>query len=352
MFRIATVLAAAGGLSLVLSCAHLAVGAGNTPAFRNLSDYVNEDGTIPDGKDSNVDDTTALRRAIAEGPGVVYVGPGFYRWGDVAIPAGVTVQGAGRATVVRLSGAKQVFAQKAVSDWAVRDMVLDGEAQGDWHQRTDEGQSGIFTEGCWGFEIVGVTVRNFNGAALQFTHTDLASAGHADGGNLARIMATGNYVGVRFDIRAEYINATELSCFRNVTGCVIHAGNAKIADSNFSENVDGILIQDKDNGSHGSISTSLVNHSERYALWANAVRSGMAINGCCFFYGAIQIDGSIGVNIAGGQISCKTTVTGDGANRIADNFIILLPEWTFEFAPGTIVEGNFTDKGPWEKNTK
>jgi hypothetical protein len=64
------------------------------------------------------------------------------------------------------------------------------------------------------------------------------------------------------------------------------------------------------------------------------------------------VDESVGVSISNGQISYIVNVTGDGANRIADNYVIPLPEWTFTFAPGTIVEGSFTEDGPWEKNDR
>ena len=157
MVRISGRLALASGLLTAISCMHVATAAdGPTPFGRCLSDYANEDGSIPDARDNATDDTSALREALGEGPGVVYVGPGFYRWGDVSIPPGVAVVGAGRATVVRSNGADQIFAQRDVSDWAVRDMVLDGEAEGDWHEREDAGHNGILTDGCWGFEIVGV----------------------------------------------------------------------------------------------------------------------------------------------------------------------------------------------------
>src|SRR5262249_34014063 len=60
---------------------------------RLLSAHANDDGSRAEGKDSKQDDTSALRKALAEGPGVVRIGSGFYRWGDVEIPAGVTVVG-------------------------------------------------------------------------------------------------------------------------------------------------------------------------------------------------------------------------------------------------------------------
>lgn len=317
---------------------------------RQLSSYTNDDGTVPNGLDDGRDDTTALRKALAAGPGVVYVGPGFYRWGDVSVPAGVAVVGAGRGTIVRSSGPARIFVQQRVSDWAIRDMVLDGEAQGDWHERKDTGRCGIFVSGCWGYEIVGVTLRNFDGAGLQLAYTDLQNAGHSDGGNLERICASGNYVGIRFDTRAEYLNATELSCFHNVIGCVIHAGNVKIAASNFGDNIDGIVIQDKENGSHGAISNCLVNHNERYGLLCRNARNGMAIDGCCFFYGAILLQECAGINITSGLIGCTLKAVGEGANRIAGNHIVHMDTFQYEIAPATIVEGNFTDKGPWEHN--
>ena len=323
-----------------------------SPAARRLSDYTNANGKAPTGKDDGLDDTTALRKALSDGPGVVYVEPGFYRWGDVQIPSGVAVVGAGAATIVRSSGPKEIFVQKGAHDWAIRDLVLDGEAPGDWRQREDKGRSGIATSGCWRYEIVGVTLTNFDGAGLQLTG---ASQWHI-GGNLDRITAMGNYAGIRFDFRGEYMNASELTCYHNVVGAIIHAGNTKITASNFNDNVDGLVIDDKENGSHGAISNCLVNHNARYALMAKNAANGMVIDGCCFFYGAIRLEGCAGINITSGIIACAVSTKGTGANRIAGNYIITetgstTPPWPFELSNSTIVEGNFTKQGLWDKNS-
>jgi hypothetical protein len=322
-----------------------------TPTMRNLASFANDDGTIPDGKDDANDDSSALRKALAVGPGTVCIPPGLYRFAEVAIPSGVALVGSGAGTVVRSNGGKSIFVQQSATAWAVRDMVLDGEAAGDWHQRQDAGQSGVVADGCWGYDIVGVTLRNFSGAGVQVSHTNLGESGHAQGGNLERVTALGCFAGVRLDVRAEYLNASELSCFRNLVGCIIHAGNAKVVASNFSENVDGILIEDKDNGSHGAISSCLVNHNERYALLARNAAYGMAVDDCCFFYGAILIENSAGISITSGIIGCHITTDGPAANRIAGNYVI--PEsWEFKFCPATIAEGNFTAIGLWDKNTR
>ncbi|NSW56180.1 MAG: hypothetical protein HPY44_09205 [Armatimonadetes bacterium] len=75
-------------------------------------------------------------------------------------------------------------------------------------------------------------------------------------------MAPGNWL-ERTDQGAEYINATGLCCESNVTGGIVNAGNAKITDSNIINNVDGLVLKDGDNGSHGIIGNCLPNHNQR-----------------------------------------------------------------------------------------
>jgi hypothetical protein len=317
---------------------------------RSLSDFTNNDGSRPDGKDDLNDDTSAIQKALAAGPGVVYIGPGFYRWSEVSIPAKVTVVGAGPATVLRPHGAKSIFVQENLTEWGIRDLVLDGQAQGPWRNRKDEGLSGIRINKCADFTLSNITVKDFSGPGLQMTYTLAPAEGWSSPTTLDSITATGNYIGIRFDKRAEYMNATKLTCRHNVIGCVIHAGNAKIAASNFTTNIDGLLIEDKENGSHGAISNCLINHNERYALLARNAAYGMAIDNCCLFCGTIRLENCTGFNITSGIINATMEIAGKTANRIAGNYII--PEkCTFTFAPATIVQDNFTETGPWEKNT-
>src|SRR5262249_9096481 len=212
-------LAAAIGLLVCLSSNFTSAHAGDS-GERFLKDYVNDDGSRPDGSDSARDDTSALRKALADGPGLVRIGRGHYRWGDIQVPEGVTVQGLGKATIVRSKGTSTIFRQGNVADWAICDLLPAGGAAGDWKKRTDAGKSGLCTERCHGFEVAGVTARNFEGAGFQLTRSQ-----GTDGGRLERLSATGCYVGVRFDIRGEYITATQLNCRNNVVGCIIHAGN-------------------------------------------------------------------------------------------------------------------------------
>lgn len=316
---------------------------------RILSEFRNDDGSRPDGRDSARDDSSALKKALAAGPGTVRLGAGIFRVGGVSVPEGVTLVGEGKATLLRGNGDAAVFRQVNAGGWAVRDLVLDGEATGDWHKREDTGKCGIRVEGCWDFEISGVTARNFAGAGVDIGTSNLTHGAFTHGGTLARVTATGNAVGVRFSRRGEYVTATQLNCYRNAAGCVIRAGNTNIATSNFGSNVDGVVIDDLENGSHGSITGCLVNHNERYALLGRGVQYGMAISNCCFFYGTVRLERCSGVTIAGGLLSCNVETEGPDANRIAGNHII--PEkFRFTFAPATLVRENFTKTGPWELN--
>ncbi|MBI3985538.1 MAG: hypothetical protein HY343_01345 [Lentisphaerae bacterium] len=320
---------------------------------RILGNYRNADGRFPDGLEDDADDTQALRLALAEGPGLVFVPPGSYRFGDVTVPPGVTFFGAGQGTVVRLAkGAKRIFHQKDVNDWRLRDMRLDGGAALEsWPTRQDLGEHGVEASGCSGFEISGLVVNNFNGAGIHLSHTAASPyCQWATAAAVFNIAAGGNHTGIRLDTRAEYMNASMLTCQGNSIGCAIHGGNVKIANSNFTNNLTGMLIEDHDNGSHGAISNCLLNHNRQWALRARHVAHGMCLDNCAFFCGGIHLEHCKGVNISASIIACNVTTLGDGVNRIANNFMIIRNE-TFDFSPTTIIESNFTDKGPWEKNS-
>jgi len=318
-----------------------------TPDVRWISDFRDAEGNSPNGLDDGADDTPALLAALAAGPGVVRIGPGQFRLGNVLVPSGVTLLGSGPATIIRSNGAKLIFAQRGGRDWAIRDMVLDGQARGPWRQRADEGFGAILLEQCCHYDVSGLSLRNFSGPALRVTRTGAEGTPITAGGRISHIVAEGNHTGVLLDRRGEYVILTELCCRNNLRGCVIHAGNITLANSSFISNVDGIVIRDKDNGSHGVVANCLSNHNTRHALWAADVLSGMVITGCCFFYGDILIENSTGVGITNGLLGCSVAVRGEGFNRIAGNRLFPAEGRSFDFGPTTIVEGNFGPEGPW-----
>ena len=69
----------------------------NRPTDRRVSDYGNDDGRIPDGRDNGIDDTQAIQRALNAGPGIVALGPGVYCCNTITVPTQVTLIGSGLA---------------------------------------------------------------------------------------------------------------------------------------------------------------------------------------------------------------------------------------------------------------
>ncbi len=317
---------------------------------RILGEFLSADRRPPNGLDNDIDDGPAIHAAIAQGPGIVRIPPGFYRWSDIRIPAGVTIIGAGDATVIRpCNDHHPIFDQSGVGNWSMRELTLDGEALEPWRQRKDLGHIGLNIRGSWGFIVTGVRVRNFSGQGVCVSHTRLDTAAFCDGGVIDRLTACGNAVGICFDERGEYVTLTNSHLMRNTTGCIIHAGNVKITQSNIGSNLNGIVIADKENGSHGVIANCLINHNERYALDCVDVVNGMAINACAVFYGEIRLRDCQSIQIAHCQVSCAVKIAGDLANGFVDN-IITDNDWEFEFAEATLVRNNMNAAGDWRLN--
>ncbi len=294
------------------------------------------------------DMTAALQARLDEGPGLVRLEAGVFRCSGVRIPAGVVLAGEGPATMLQRGDGEAIIAQQDTGDWAVRDLLLDGRAEGEWSERADVGHHGIVITGGWGYEMTGVVVRNVAGAGVRIARTRLFTddAPFCNGGNLDRLTVSGCHVGLCFDTRGEYLNATALSAYHNVTGVVIHAGNVKLSASNICTNVDGIYIEDHANGSHGAIGNCLINHNLRHALWCRNVRHGMTVQNCGMFYGDLLLEDSQGVQINGCELCCHVFIRGGGVNSLTHNYLIPHPGVCaqFEVAPQTVVAGNFTAK--------
>jgi len=305
-----------------------------------LSSYLPKN--FKDGDDCS----SFIRKALAETKGVLNIESGLYRLNDVTIPDNIIVQGAGANTILKSAGGATIFKQSGKSNWSIRDLAIDGEAKG---IPADSGFKAISIDNCWGYEISSVSIYKCNGTGIDIRQTPLEKnkAAFCNGGNLSKITLHDNFIGIRFDQRAEYISVVQLNAYNNITGCIIHSGNVKIASSNFCKNVNGLVIEDKANGSHGSISNCLFNHNQKYALLARKVNNGMAISGSCFFYGKIKLIDSTGINISNGQISCDVQIKGAGVNQLVNNYIIPR-SCEFDFSPSTLMSGNFSKNGLWK----
>jgi hypothetical protein len=94
------------------------------------SDYYSNEGLCPNGRDDRIDDSSALRKALEDGSGIVQIEPGFYRFNGICVPENVTLQGSGWATVIRSTGSTSTFFKEDVYRWTIRNMTLNGETKG------------------------------------------------------------------------------------------------------------------------------------------------------------------------------------------------------------------------------
>ena len=330
-------------------------------SVRYLHWFKDADGQAPVGKDSMRDDTAAMTAALNVGPGIVNIAPGYYRIGNITIPEKVILVGSGESTVIRSNGAKWIFKQSGVGHWAIRDMVLDGETKfgagsdvgmqslydKDGNSIPDNGKAGLFIEKCYAFEIRNVVAHHFEGKAIEISNSDLSLGGYCNGGTIYYLTLYHNHTGIAFSKRAEYITATHIKSYRNLFGCIINGGNITIGESTFCTNEVGILLQDKENGSHGTIVNCLINHNMKYALLAKDVHNGHNFVGCNIFDATLKMENCRGIKIASGTIDCSIAIDCNEVNQICGNFVIDSYMKTCKISPTTIVKDNFTAKGAW-----
>ncbi|NSW56179.1 MAG: hypothetical protein HPY44_09200 [Armatimonadetes bacterium] len=105
--------------ALVLMCLlwlSLSQAGAQATGVRSPAEFTNDDGSRPDGMHDGSDDSSALRKAPAEGPGMVMVGARTFRFSEITVPAGVTLAGTGPGTVIRPAAKGIVFRQEGVRD--------------------------------------------------------------------------------------------------------------------------------------------------------------------------------------------------------------------------------------------
>jgi hypothetical protein len=172
-------------------------------------------------------------------------------------------------------------------------------------------------------------------------------AAFCDGGTIDHLTLYHNHAGIAFSERAEYITATHIKSYRNVFGCIINGGNITIGESTFCTNETGILLQDKENGSHGAVVNCLINHNMKYAILAKDVYNGHNFVGCSIFDATLKMENCRGIKIASGTIDCSIAIDCNETNLISGNFISNGYMKKCNISPSTIVKDNFSIKGAW-----
>jgi hypothetical protein len=285
---------------------------------RDLSSY------LAPNRTPTTDDTPAFAQALAAGPGVVFIPAGHFRVQGICVPPGVTLQGSGMGTVLLPAGPGPVILQDNVHSFTIKDLSIQSSPHVAPCEPSSAHSHGILIKRCYAYRVTGVTVRGFGFAGIEITRTplSLAQAAFCDGGMLSQITSSDNAIGVLFNTRGEYTVLSDSSLLRNQIGTVIHAGNCRLSACSICGNHDGVWIIDHENGSHGVITGSLINHNTRYALLARDMPNGMLITSCCFFYGQILAQRTKGLVISNCEIDVPVTFEQGEKNIFTNNHVL------------------------------
>ena len=287
-------------------------------------------------------DMTPAIMELLESTGYCHLGPGiFYVSGGIDLPAGATLEGCGKNTVVRLlsdaesgyicrihtrstvrgicfSGAPAFSAKDIASD-SIGDrngIIYIGNHDGKDPDVTPKRTTCCMISECW-FE-------NFSGSAIL---------GHNSGYGLDDgIVCTNCYIqlcaaGINLNYYTEYCKFTNIVVSTCHYACINNGGNNTFTACTFHGTV-GFLMdnsaRDKGNNSHGSVIGCIFNHADNwnrpetlgggYGVKILGCQNGMIFSGCQFFYGMIHIEDSIGMQFSdclfGGSTPQELEVSG------------------------------------------
>lgn len=292
--------------------------------------------------------------------GVCHLGPGrFIISTGIEVPDYGALIGSGPTTVLILSdGVTTGYAVKLNSYACVKDIRLAkknsatyapsadvGSCHGILFEATGDASTGATYEqvsiidNCW--------IHGFNGGAITCSNTGIAP--------YHNLLVSNCHIwqcdaGLYIPYRSEFHRFANVSVTRCYYGCVDNGGNNNFTNCNFSADTVGLLIDNSTgqspNNSHGTFSGCTFNHSggnTGTAIRLLGLTAGEVFTGAQIFYGAIDIQNSVGVRFVGANIGRQVpiSVTGSTVVTFADSTMYSLAENPYTGSGNTAVK--FTD---------
>lgn len=292
--------------------------------------------------------------------GVCHLGPGrFVISTGIEVPDYATLIGSGSRTVLMLSDSVAAgYAVKLNTYACVKDVRLAKQNSGGYTPAAEVGTChGILFEGTgdassspvylYRSTIENCWIHGFNGGGITCNNTGI-SVYHNLLVNNCHIWQCD--AGIYIPYRSEFHRFTNVSVTGCYYGCVDNGGNNNFTNCNFSGDTVGLLIDNSTgqspNNSHGTFSGCTFNHSggnTGTAIRLLGLTAGEVFTGAQIFYGAIDIQNSVGVRFVGANIGRQVpiSVTGSTVVTFADSTMYSLAENQFTGSGNTTVK--FTD---------
>lgn len=244
-------------------------------------------------------DRLAEIQALLDNNGYAKLGKGeFYLSGQLRIRNGATLDGCGKATVIKQTPdstqSSMIWLQ---SEGTIRNVCL----QGEWTAKpTNEtaytsrrigivitgGTNNAIIDGCW---FIGWT-----GQAILASTNSAATRSFL----MSNCDVRWNNVGLK-TAESEYACIANCTFRENITGVLNNGGNNKFVCCGFDSNYDGFVINEGYNNGHGSCNGCTFNHNTHYAVNMAYTELGFVFSGCNFAEGTIRNTKSKGIMFSG-----------------------------------------------------
>ncbi len=294
-------------------------------------------------------DRTADIAAMLAQTGVCNLGPGLFYVNNLQMPRETVLKGCGNATKLVYNGSSDGgYAVKLGYYCTIEDLLIEQGTSGYTPTSINIGSvHGIVFEGdadestptfvprfC---TITNCHIRYFTGGGITCRNTGPQVLAGVQASNCS-IVNCG--AGVNVFYNSEYHEFTNIKCYRCGIGLVNNGGNNKFVNCDFSQNIQGVLMDNSSgqspNNGHGSLVGCTINHSNDntgVAIEINGITPGFNFTACHVYYGSIKITNSKAIvfgDLNAGTLSIN--ISGGG--------VIIFHDSAFTSAPAFTVTGN------------
>ncbi|MEN5235798.1 hypothetical protein [Sphingobacterium faecium] len=283
---------------------------------------------------SNIPMLQDLQSAVSKG-GNVYLEPITYTINiPLVIPNYTNIIGVKGKTIIKYTGSGSFIdlnaSKGAINGITLKDFSIDGGEPIGASTLTPEqikNKTGIgprnaivLTGTNYNIEISGLRIYKFSGVGIKSSWTHNR---YTDTCKIFNNVVTNCWIGMLQDTRSEYQQFFGNSFCYNQIGAWIEGGNNLGTLNHYNANCAGVVVSGlgRENDTHGSISTSTINHNLRYSVFAINVNNGFSFTGCYMIGGDIYFENSRGISIRGGQIGGNIKVVSELGAGIISNTI-------------------------------
>ncbi len=268
-----------------------------------------------------ISDGTDLTELLRQFDGVE-LNAGNYTCAECGFKTVLSLRGDGKNTVIRYTGASSEPMFKLLNTENVDIEGIDFVCSTSESVPAEGEYTCIGISGGLNVQITNCRFNGWDKAAVYIKNT--SSTTHGKNVKITNCNFEYNHRALWFDVRAEFVQVTACCMTKNAYGCDNRGGNNIFANCMMNDNAIGLYIAGgakNVNNSHGSATGCQFNHNTDKPVFCDGADYGFMFTGCHFFYGTVDVTGSVGVCFVGcefGDVVLKDT--GSRFNMFSNNY--------------------------------